>query len=119
MKRIVDDLTIKGSTTYDSSYGTAIGGGTIVSAHFIRKTDGVIAVVDDLSISARGTGADRDMTISIGEPLLLPGFLADLVLALPEGDETADEFNHRLKLRDELAKAFEDAAAKLRSAPRR
>lgn len=116
MKRKINELTIGGAISYEADGKTFRGGGQIQNAYFVRKSDGFVSV-DDLTVWAGGPNTNRDLQLSIGSPLMLPNFLADLALALPDDEETADDFNRRLNLRDELAKAFADAADKLKTSP--
>lgn len=97
--------------------GNDSGGGSFVEGHLLRKSDGFVTS-DEFEISAGSTPARRSLRLKIGDPLRLAQLMADLALAEPE-DENADEFDCRLAFRDELAAAFEEAAATLRNAPRR
>lgn len=105
-----------GAVVYDNA-GSFKGGGPVRDAYAIRKGDEFVSR-DELRIVARSPSEDRYLEIEIGKPLLLAKFLADLALAEPEGDESADDCNRRLAFRDDLVKAFEEAASSLRKAPR-
>lgn len=112
-----DTVSIRGTVGYET--GVDAGGGSIVSGHCLRKYDGIHTTADSLVLRARPGKSGRDLTVEINEPLLLPDLIVGLALEPSEEEnETSAEFGHRLSFRDELATAFEEAAAKLRRAPR-
>ncbi|MDL2398449.1 hypothetical protein [Rhizobium mayense] len=75
------------------------------------------AVRDRIMLMAGGR-SDRRLRVEIRGLAALPDLIASILLDKPEDDESAEEFTDRLRMRDEIAQAFQEAAARIRNAPR-
>lgn len=75
------------------------------------------AVRDRMMLRAGGN-SDRALRIEICGLASLPDLVASMVLEQPEGDESAEDFMDRLKMRDKIAQAFQEAAVRIKQAPR-
>ncbi|RVE87049.1 hypothetical protein [Sinorhizobium meliloti] len=84
--------------------------------HEGRVVDGF--VVQDRARLVTNANSDRDLTIEIRGLKYLPDLIASLALEQPNEDESPEEFAERLKMRDDIAKAFHEAALRIRQAPR-
>ncbi|MDW9362500.1 hypothetical protein GYB70_12915 [Sinorhizobium meliloti] len=62
--------------------------------------------------------AGRGLRIEIGRVANLPNLIASLVLQSPDEDESPEEFAERLKTRDDVARAFYEAALRIEQAAR-
>ena len=90
-------------------------GGRVKDGVCTRMTDGFVKS-DRFTLHTSST--DRDLEVSFSRPLQLPGLMAVLAQAAPAEDESPEEFDARLAFRDELARAFDEAAQQLRQLPR-
>lgn len=107
---------IYGTIDYDSGR-THRSGGIVTSGQIVRSTDGLGHHLDKARL-ATSNSSEKSLILDISGIVNLPDLIAGLVLVPSEGDESKDELCARLELRDEIAKAFEEAASRLRRAPR-
>ncbi|WP_395517534.1 hypothetical protein [Pseudorhizobium flavum] len=106
---ISDKVTIRAYVEYETR--EHCGAGRVHSGYIVNHANRVY-----LGIAT--PAEEPGLRIEIGGLTNFPALLASLTLVEPdeENEESPDDFNQRLKMRDDLAKALEDAAARLRQA---
>lgn len=97
--------------------------GTVVYAKDGREHTGKGFVRDGFTVRNRmmlmaGRKSDRSLRVEIKGLAALPDLIASMLLQQPGEDESAEEFTDRIKMRDEVAQAFQEAAGRIRQARR-
>ncbi|MBW0365862.1 hypothetical protein [Ensifer adhaerens] len=103
-------VSITGTVGYESAGREHRAGGFVVSGFVVQERA-------RLTTSSR---SERNLEIEIRGISALPDLIASLALEKPDQDdeEAQEDFLERMKTRDNIAKAFEEAAFRIRQAPR-
>jgi hypothetical protein len=109
-------VSIRGTVGYSRPGRGYTGGGGVIGGDVVWDPDG--SVIPDRTILRAGSQSDRDLVIEISGLTGLPDLIASLVLEQPDGDESPKGFADRLKMRDDIAEAFYQAALRIKQAPR-
>ncbi|MEP9399929.1 hypothetical protein [Mesorhizobium sp. KR2-14] len=103
-------VSISGTVHYPLA-GRYTGGGEVVYGFVSRDPDGLVK--PNRTVLRAGS-----LEIEISGLRGLPDLIASLVLEQPDGDESPKGFADRLKMRDGIAEAFDQAALRIKQAPR-
>lgn len=108
-------VSIRGTVNYALAEPRTCRGKVVYG--FVSRDPGGFANPDRMTLRT-GPQSDRDLEIEISGLTGLPDLIASLVLEQPDGDESPKGFADRLKMRDDIAEAFYQAALRIKQAPR-